>query len=175
MGIQVIAYTGLQKQFPESEKETNALRAAMYVNEDPNLAALTPHPAWPERADYLSAGIYRFDEYVHNRLGPDGDFFASFLAVLSAKFLKRPYNEAFAEFQPGPFAELVNFRYVGNGLLFGPQTAAKLAQDFKDHAEQAAKEAAKEGAYFHQTFVKLGDMFTWASEAGGAVAFSNGI
>lgn len=165
--MKIEAFTGLQKVFPESDKELNALRTDLYLTKASKLVALTQHPAFPERSEYLSNGIYRFEETAAYSAGADRDF-NSVIEKLSTTFMKCSRAQLLENPRAGSFAELAYFKFDGDHLTFGPEVCKKLLEDFKAHVN----EAAKLGGYFYDVYANLLSLFTTAVDGAGCVTFT---
>lgn len=168
MSVRVIAFNALQALFAENDEQLAELRRQMFVVGDPNVVALSKHPAFPDRADYMPSGFYRNtgDIPIVKDLGSVSDYVA-FKQTLAEQFAGKPLGTIFEEPAPCPFLELLFFSETGAQWMFGPKTSEKLARDFADHRGQAEEV----GGPFFNRFALLQQAFEFASRSG-AVAFS---
>lgn len=172
MAIQVAAFAGLQKQFFDDDAQLQDARRGIFLRGDPDLVALQPNPAFPEFADhYDTGGIYRF---TGGRL----DF--NLGSALAWNDFKLKLGATFGGIDPtgfvdspkaAEFAEIVVFANEARyGLLFGPSTSEKLANDFSAHIH----EAEKLGGAFYTTFARLHQCFKHAQKTGAVNIFPTG-
>jgi hypothetical protein len=166
--VRVTAYNSLQPLFPETDEQLAELRKEMFVVKNPNLVALSKHPIYPDRADYMPSGFFRNigDPPYSQDLGTHGDYVTVFKKTLAAKFYGKPYEAVFQEPTPGPFLELLFFDEAGQHYMIGPKTAEKLARDFLDHRNQAEQL----GGPFFQRFALVQGACEFAAKSG-AVRF----
>lgn len=167
MTVQIHAYQALQPLFTETDEQLEALRKEMLVFKDPNLVALSKHPVYPDRADYMPSGFFRSTgEQMGKVLGTALEV-QDFRVLLASKLAGRSLEAIYEEPTPGPFFEFLYFSVLGQHYMIGPKTCDKLAQDFADNEGQA--EAL--GGSFYQRYMVLKQCFELARRSG-AVRFS---
>jgi hypothetical protein len=165
--IKATAFQSLQPLYAETDEQLEAFRKEMFVIKDPSLVALSKHPIFPDRADYMPSGFFRSTgDSVTKDLGTALDM-KDFKELLAKKFAGRSTAEIFEEPAPGPFFEFIHFNENGQHYMIGPKTSEKLARDFADHHGQA--EAL--GGAFYARFMSLKLCFETAQRSG-AVRFS---
>lgn len=169
MGLRVVAYQSLQALFIETDEQLEELRKEMFTAAGTtNLVVLSKHPMYPDRADYLPSGFFRYNgDVLATELGSTLDY-ANFREALAQKLTGRPAAAVDLEPLPGPFLELIHFSPIGQHYVIGPKTADKLAQDFKDHIHVAEKI----GGSFWVIYERLMKCFSYAAKSG-AIRFSS--
>lgn len=126
---------------------------------------------WPERADGLVDGVYRYGGEV---LGFRAGSYSGYNRWREdlAKLLGTTPEKVWSDPKPGPFLELIAF--ADNEGVIGPVTSAKLARDFAEYAGKAETFAAtlplSDGPYWLGKYRSWQRAFEIAAK-GGAVKF----
>lgn len=171
MGIEAVAYAGLQKLFPDSEEEAAKIRQLIYFPppEGSNYCTLTPHPAFSAQSDYFdSPGLFVFNGGSRvESLYPSWAHYTDFKAALADEIVKRPWSEIYdgaldEDTAKGDFFEFLYMQEKDFPPLFGPTTSEKLYNDFSAHVN----EAEGVGSSFYKTYQKLMGCFEVAQKTG---------
>ena len=173
MTIHVSAFVGLQKQFFDDEAQLQDARKGLFIRGDADLVALQANPIYPEFADHFdTGGIFRFSGGRLDFALGSALAYQDFKLKLGATFSATdPLNLVDSPRDPKTceFAELIiaanESRY---GLLFGPTTSEKLANDFNAHVH----EAEKIGGAFYTTYARLRQCFGHAAKLGAVTIYN---
>lgn len=126
MGLDLSAYSNLQ--LVECSEQPCDDHVHVYPNSD-----------FPGRADRLVKGCYTYGKRFHFRGGSYSGFneWREWLSDIALGVSPREVWDDPERFVGKPFVELINFSDC-EGVI-GPETSAKLAKDFAEHAQEAAR------------------------------------
>lgn len=173
MGLDITAYSGLEKLNAKLNENEEAIDAATGATIEGKWCSLRPNSDFLPRADGID-GIYRFKARFDFRAGVYSGYsaFRESLAKLAGYpkavttyrgITETRHDEGAFAASGGPFWELIYFSDC-EGVI-GPTTSAKLARDFSEHQ---AKAGADE--WFFERYRNWKEAFELAAK-GGAVRF----
>jgi len=131
-----------------------------------NLIFTYPNPDFPDRADGLQMGCYRFTTLFDFRAGSYGGY-NGWREELARMALNATLKEIWADidtFKGKPFFELINF--ADNEGVIGPTTSAKLFRDFANWSGKAQLVSGYGPFSFYEPYLKWMRAFYLAQDHG---------